>query len=57
MDVDQLKAAVAQGPVSISVEANTPVFQYYEGGVITSKDCGTATDHGVLATGYGTDPT
>jgi len=48
----QLKAAVNKGPVSIAIEADQTAFQYYNGGIISSG-CGTATDHGVLAVGYG----
>merc|ERR1719223_1457038 len=52
---DQLKAAIDKAPVSIAIEADTSVFQQYTGGVITSSACGTSTDHGVLAVGYGTE--
>ena len=48
-----LKEAVAKGPVSIAIEADTKTFQLYTGGVITSSACGTNLDHGVLIVGYG----
>jgi C1A family cysteine protease len=48
----QLKAAVNKGPISIAIEADQTVFQFYKGGIISSG-CGTATDHGVLVVGYG----
>lgn len=48
-----LQAAVAQGPVSIAIEADQRAFQFYSGGVLSSG-CGTSLDHGVLLTGYGT---
>jgi len=50
---DQLKAALAQQPVSVAIQANQAVFQHYKGGVI-QKDCGSKLDHGVLAVGYDT---
>lgn len=49
-----LMAAIAKQPVSVAVEADQGVFQFYSGGVMTGA-CGTALDHGVLAVGYGTD--
>ncbi len=48
-----LEVAVAEGPVSIAIEADQSAFQFYSGGVLTGT-CGTRLDHGVLAVGYGT---
>jgi len=48
-----LEAAVAEGPVSIAIEADQSAFQFYSSGVLTGL-CGTRLDHGVLAVGYGT---
>ena len=47
-----LETAIAQTPVSVAVEADQSVFQFYSGGVMDSA-CGTQLDHGVLAVGYG----
>jgi C1A family cysteine protease len=54
-DQISLKAAVAQQPVSIAIEADTKYFQSYSSGVLTSSSCGTNLDHGVLIVGYGTE--
>jgi len=54
-DEDALKSAVAQGPVSIAIEADKSAFQLYKGGVLDSAACGEKLDHGVLVVGYGTD--
>jgi len=54
-DQDQLTAAVANAPVSVAIEADQDVFQFYTSGVLNSADCGTQLDHGVLAVGYGAD--
>ena len=51
--VEQLKAAIDLGPVSVAIEADQYVFQFYESGIINDASCGTKLDHGVLAVGYG----
>jgi C1A family cysteine protease len=53
--VDQLKAAIAQQPVSVTVEADQYVFQGYTGGILNSADCGTNLDHAIAAVGYGNE--
>jgi len=53
--VEQLKAALNKGPVSVAIQADQPVFHGYTGGIITSTSCGTSLDHGVLAVGYGVE--
>lgn len=50
-----LKQAVAQGPVSVAIEADRSFFQLYSHGVLDSVLCGTNLDHGVLVVGYGTE--
>ena len=54
-DQISLKAAVAQQPVAIAIEADTRYFQSYSSGILTSTSCGTSLDHGVLIVGYGED--
>jgi xylem cysteine proteinase len=49
-----LETAIVTQPISVAVEADQSVFQFYTTGVMDSA-CGTALDHGVLAVGYGTD--
>jgi KDEL-tailed cysteine endopeptidase len=48
---DQLKAALAIGPASVSVDASG-VFREYAGGVL-NQGCGTSLNHAILAVGYG----
>lgn len=49
--LDQMIAAVVSQPVSVAVQANQLVFQFYAGGVI-KRFCGDTLDHGVLVVGY-----
>jgi len=46
-----LMTSVASQPISVAVQANQYVWQYYKQGIIT-KNCGTELDHGVLIVGY-----
>ncbi|MQL78409.1 hypothetical protein Taro_010842 [Colocasia esculenta] len=48
-----LLKAVANQPVSVSIDAGGFDFQFYSAGVFTGS-CGTDLDHGVTAVGYGT---
>ena len=50
-----MKAAVAQAPISVSIEADRSVFQQYTSGVFDSSACGTNTDHATLVVGYASD--
>lgn len=53
--VSQLKAAIDKQPVSITLDANSDVFQSYSSGILDSAKCGTELDHAVMAVGYGTE--
>ena len=50
-----LKKAVSLAPVSVAIEADSPVFQHYKSGVIDDESCGASLNHGVLAVGYTED--
>ena len=50
-----MKAAVALQPVSVSIEADQPVFQQYSSGIFDSTACGTNLDHATLVVGYGSE--
>jgi len=53
-----LKAAAAEGPVSIAIDAGGIAFQLYHGGIMKGgglTGCGTSLDHGVLLVGYGSE--
>jgi len=48
---DQLKAALVQNPISVLIEADEDVFQFYSSGTIW-RNCGADLDHAVLAVGW-----
>lgn len=52
-----LLAAITLQPISVAIQANQFVFQFYKSGVITDDNCGSRgdIDHGVLAVGHGID--
>ena len=50
-----MKAAVAQQPTSVLVEADRAVFQQYTSGIFDSTACGTSLDHATLVVGYGSE--
>jgi C1A family cysteine protease len=52
-DPNALLQAVAKQPISVAVEADTSVFQFYSSGVIDDSSCGTNLDHGVIVVGFG----
>ena len=47
----QVKTALVNSPVSVAVEADQDIFQFYKSGVVVSK-CGSNVNHAVLAVGY-----
>ncbi|KAK7262620.1 hypothetical protein RJT34_30195 [Clitoria ternatea] len=50
----RLLKAVANQPVSVTIDADEDVFQFYSSGVFTSG-CGNDTNHSVTVVGYGKD--
>ncbi|KAJ1260527.1 hypothetical protein BS78_10G239300 [Paspalum vaginatum] len=53
-DEKALQKAVANQPVSVAINADTPEFQHYTSGIFNGV-CGLKLDHGVTAVGYGTE--
>lgn len=49
----QLKAAVAQQPVAVAIQADEASFRFYSQGVVM-RPCGNRLNHAVLVVGYGT---
>lgn len=55
-DDASLMEALSQQPISVAIQADQLVFQFYRSGVMTGS-CGTDINHGVLAVGYGNQGT
>ncbi|KAF4712800.1 hypothetical protein FOZ63_024993, partial [Perkinsus olseni] len=56
-DEPSLRAAVAEGPVSVRVHASSPRFLNYRFGVLTIKECGEGNlNHAITIVGYGKTP-
>ncbi|RYY33383.1 hypothetical protein EON62_04280, partial [archaeon] len=54
-----MSALFTQGPVSISVDASLPTFDFYSDGIYDDPNCANgldALDHTISAVGYGVDP-
>jgi len=54
-DVTQMKAALAEQPLAVSIDANNMQFQFYWDGVFNYRACGDDLDHAVLIVGWGTE--
>lgn len=53
-DAEQMKAALAEAPLSVNLDASA-VFKSYTSGVFADPLCGNQHNHAVLAVGYGVD--
>jgi len=53
-NTSQMKAALALKPLSVSIQADTSVFQSYSSGIFNSTKCGTSLDHATNVVGWGT---
>ena len=55
---DQIRAALATGPVGVAINASGIRFQFYRSGVFECAGCGDSENdlnHAVLLVGYGYD--
>jgi cathepsin L len=55
-EADLLDKVYTLGPAAVSIDASSPSFQLYTGGVYDDQECvNNWHDHGVCAVGYGTE--
>jgi len=55
-NVDALKEALHESPVSVAIQANKPVFSAYASGIFDDESCGGANlDHAVNLVGWGSE--
>lgn len=54
-DENGILSEIQKGPVSVAIEADQAIFQFYSGGVLDDISCGNNIDHAVLIVGYGID--
>jgi C1A family cysteine protease len=54
---DAMKAALANQPLSVAIQANQLSFQLYSSGVFTNTNCGTNLDHATNVVGWGNNGT
>lgn len=54
-DEKSLLAASTKQVISVAIEADQNVFQFYSSGIIDDSSCGTNLDHGVALVGFGTE--
>jgi C1A family cysteine protease len=54
-NVQQMLAAINQGPVAVSVSAGNPYFRGYVNGILNDPRCGDAPDHAIVVVGYGAE--
>merc|ERR1719181_1638477 len=51
--VDDIKAKLAEQPLSVALDAGSAAFQWYKSGVVKQSDnCGTSLNHAVVMVGY-----
>jgi len=50
-----MKAALEIGVLSVSIEADKTVFQYYKSGIFNDSACGTRLDHATNVVGWGSE--
>jgi len=48
-----MKAALAQQPLAVAIQADQRVFQMYSKGIFDDAKCGTTLDHATLVVGWG----